>query len=245
MESNISSKDIIESLNKYKNDGYIFRGMINSEYALSPSIYRILCRADVKREAYEDVDYKIEETCKFIELIGGDDKDKIFNYFAIQHLGVNTKLLDFTFDPYVALWFAINEWDISKDDTNKDGIIYVIDRTQFRTVNTDDYDLLKEILFESNEQVSSINEEICGEKRSVDNKGILFLKPINGLINIKRISNQKSCFLLFPPYAEAIYELDRNDKAIVDKIIIPAELKPEISQYLNNKGITRDFIKEV
>lgn len=245
MESNISSKNIIEKLNKYKNDGYIFRGMIDIEYSLSPSIYRILCGANCKAEAYEDVDHKIEETRKFIELIGGDDEDKIFNYFAIQHLGVDTKLLDFTFDPYVALWFAINEWEISKKDTNKDGIIYVVDRTQFRSVNTDDYDLLKAILFDSNEQVSSIKEEICGEKRSVDNRGILFLKPGNGLISIKRISNQKSCFLLFPPYAEAIYELDRNDKAIVDKIIIPKESKSELSEYLNNKGITRAFIKEV
>lgn len=47
-------------------------------------------------------------------------------YYLAQHHGLPTRLLDWTANPRIALWFAI------KKDDGQDGFIYIIDSAYYR-----------------------------------------------------------------------------------------------------------------
>src|SRR5215472_15161473 len=139
---------------------HLFRGLSNSDYVLVPSIGR-----KRNREPFDIKDEKIlfriikTEGMMFIER--GDLSD--IDLLALsQHFGAPTRLLDWTSNPLVALYFSIFSSE-SIDNTN-DGIVYV-----YRS-KTDDY--IREKI-----DLNSINngEPLVSEK--ILYRGVKFIFP--------------------------------------------------------------------
>lgn len=99
---------------------HLFRGQADSEWNLVPSLYRfknVNIGAESKEKAYDCFETMFLE--RFFReglpylpsLERGYSNDRIL----AQHFGVPTRLLDWSHDPFVALFFAVQDWQQNCD----------------------------------------------------------------------------------------------------------------------------------
>jgi hypothetical protein len=199
---------------------HLFRGLSNCDYEFVPSIGR-----KRNREPFDIKDEKIlfqiikTEGMMFIER--GDLSD--IDLLALsQHFGAPTRLLDWTSNPLVALYFSIFSSE-SIDDTN-DGIVYV-----YRS-KTDDFIREKIHLNSTNNDEPLVSEKIL-------HRGVKFIFP---KFVDARIKNQKG---LFSIQSNPQARFGENcDKSRLRYTIVPKDIKVTLARYLYGLGITRDFI---
>lgn len=107
------------------NNNYVFRGQRNEEWKLEPTLNRQLNKLsdiafDLKvAEHLNNFKYSIRGRANFINEIISNDNEL---WSVGQHNFLTTPLLDFTFSPYVAAYFAFYE----KSDESKNRVIYAI-----------------------------------------------------------------------------------------------------------------------
>jgi hypothetical protein len=98
---------LIESLQKGKDTPLWFRGCGNSGYKLLPSLYRHRTRTeipDIARLEGELITRFRQRSIPFHNRALTDDWDTLF---FMQHYGVPTRLLDWTENPFIGLYFAV------------------------------------------------------------------------------------------------------------------------------------------
>jgi hypothetical protein len=158
-----------------------------------------------------------------------------WNWLALaQHHGLPSRLLDWTYSPYVALHFALNDLQ----SFNKDGVIWVLDYVKLNQYLPQK---LKAVINQedSNTFTAEMLDSVCRtleEFDQLDEKPfLLFLEPPS-LDN--RIVNQFALFSLLSSPTKLLDEwLEDHDK-YYHRIIIPAELKWEIRDKLDQANIT-------
>lgn len=90
---------------------WAFRGHSDAEWPLYSSLTRYLLDYGVNRQAWADQEERVVRIFKrkahlFLEHVPGGDDD--FQWLALmQHHGAPTRLLDFTWSPFVAAFFAL------------------------------------------------------------------------------------------------------------------------------------------
>jgi hypothetical protein len=197
---------------------YAFRGMQDAGYDLRTSLARL-------GGAYERLEtHLLRNFRKYAE---GEEVagDSIWNWLAVaQHHGLPTRLLDWTYSPYVALHFVTH-------DTRTfgcDGVIWCVNY-----VETNKYlpEKLKAILAEEKESVFTA-EMLSRAAVSLDafdklarDDFVAFFEPPS---LDERIVNQ---FALFCLMSSATARLDRwleEHPHVWRRIVIPADLKWEI-----------------
>lgn len=118
-----------------------------------------------------------------------------------QHTGLPTRLLDWTQNPLVAVFFAV------ANDLEKDGAVFIY-KANFRVIT---------------EKVSPFN---------LSENILLYIANASS----QRIANQFGHFTI---HKNATIPLNENTQdGYLEKLIIPAELKKEISHMLNHYGIS-------
>ena len=112
-------KEITDKLRVEDDDIMLFRGHSNKDYKLIPSLFRKgneVCKSNEKIREREAESIRIIETVYPRELAGMSTLDKLV---MLQHYEFPTRLLDFSFNPLVGLFFAAN----SHEDKNGTVII--------------------------------------------------------------------------------------------------------------------------
>jgi len=105
--------------------GWIFRGHKSTTYCLQPSIEREAQGdwASLERFMLKEFRSKARMHIRSSDLPQGD---KILEWLALmRHSGVPTRLLDFTFSPYIALYFALR--NRTPKEKSKDAELWAID----------------------------------------------------------------------------------------------------------------------
>lgn len=232
-------KDLMERLHSLKNKNYVFRGQNNSEYGLEPSIERI----EVNKSQT-----KIDLEENMFTLL----KRSVHNYFSkdsypnteelnlewlslIRHYEATSRLLDFSFSPYVAMFFALI------DATNKLSCsIFALNVSALNTksksilINKSTFPMGTEDWF---------NDLITSNKNSTP-IAIIASRPNK---SNKRINIQQGLFLaqtnLHDSFEDVLFKYDQNwlQKHVV-KIKIPFELKEEILKELALMNITYETL---
>jgi hypothetical protein len=213
---------------------YIFRGLSSERYELDTSLNR-LCKDNLllersllrnfKKYAYTD----IKNPDNFWEVVS-----------LAQHHGLPTRLLDWTFSPYVALHFATEEYK----DYNEDGAVWMM---EIRKCHQDLPKSLRKELDKA--QAYTFSVEML-QKCVKNYKAMSKLETEKGPFPLlfepssldSRIVNQ---YALFSVMSDPAMQLDQWLNTRPDmwlKIIIPKAMKLEFRDRLDQMNLTERMI---
>jgi hypothetical protein len=207
---------------------YAFRGMSRATYGLRTSLMRL-------RGAYERHEGHLLRNFRKYAHRDAMRGDSLWNWLALaQHHGLPTRLLDWTFSPYVALHIATEDVNRFGDD----GVVWCVDYVQS---NRHLPEALRSILGEEGSDVftAEMLDRVARNLRDLqalaERPFAVFLEPPS--LDV-RIVNQ---FALFSLMSRPRTRLDfwlRRHPSLCRRIVIPADLKWEVRDKLDQANIT-------
>jgi hypothetical protein len=213
-------------LARHRSD-YVFRGEASRGGNLATSLQRL------GGDFHEVERHLLRSFRKYAER-DAVPQDSLWHWLALaKHHGLSTRLLDWTYSPYVALHFATAH----PADFREDGAIWMVD---FVKTNQ----LLPRAVRRALEQEgmnamsADLLEELAPSLGDFDRLGEDFVVFFEPPALDERIVNQYALFSLMPsPQARMDDWLERNP-GLARRIVLPAELKWEVRDKLDQANIT-------
>jgi len=217
--------DLHAFFEKYRGQrtGYwLFRGHADKSWKLIPKAGRpefdLSSSDDIQKQDIYRFEMWRRQAVAYVDQLPSDN----FECLAIaQHHGFATRLLDWTQNPLVAVFFACckvpgEEWD-TKD--KKDGCVYCSTCGSF----------VRDVVKLANVDVSKdkYSDILC-----VKETGTVYVSRAIS----QRILNQRGAFTVHNPPTEAI---ERNEGNLLARLVIPGSMKWDILRHLNDYGINR------
>jgi len=206
---------------------YAFRGMADASWAPETSLQRM--GGDFSRLEQ----HLIRAFRKYAYMEGGEHSS-LWNLLAqAQHHGLPTRLLDWTYSPYVALHFVTDDVERS----HLDGAIWCVD---YKKTNL----LLPQSLLaalrreEANIFSTEMLETVAATLPDFDGSSddsflVLFEPPSLG----SRIINQFALFSVLSSTGLGLHEWLRSHPDVYRRIVIPSDLKWEIRDKLDQANV--------
>jgi len=217
-----------ESLKRYRSP-FAFRGLSSAAYLLKTSLIRL-------RGPYDKVEsHLIRNFAKYARR-SVESADSVWHWLAIaQHHGLPTRLLDWTFSPYVALHFATANlkryrqhgaiWCVNYVMTNK--LIPAVLRDALQDEQGTD-------VFTA-EMLARVSPSLRHFDSLSSEPFVIFMEPPS---LDDRIANQSALFsLMSSPIARLDEWLEEHPETL-RKIIIPANIKWEVRDKLDQLNLT-------
>lgn len=232
----------VPELHAYYDDSRIcFRGQASISWNLIPSLFR-----DSGRLEYEHEMLFQASNLLWSELNGC--KSNMEKLVILQHYGLQTRLLDVTYNSLVALYFACQ--NVKKDDdidNERDGVVY---SGLFCMSSTKVALAISEYVF--NHQTENVDvkelQEICNNYK-LKIKQMEDISFFNPPYNNSRIAIQNGAFLMSPllmqkednsiRFAKDTYVKSLMEKAFDKKCIIPHKYKSDLLTELDYVGINK------
>ena len=217
------------SLGRFRSN-FAFRGMQDANDDLTTSLRRL--RGPIARQE----GHLLRNFRKYAHRDAAAG-DSVWNWLALaQHHGLPTRLLDWSFSPFVALHFATADFELF----NRDGVVWCVDYVKAHALLPPKLcDVLKEqqadvFTTELLAQAAPTLDELDALPGEDDKHFVVFLDPPS--LN-DRIVNQSALLSLM---SDVETDLDRwlqNHPHLYDRLIIPAELKWEIRDKLDQANV--------
>lgn len=221
-------KDSWQANMKRHRSHFAFRGLSDATYDLKTSLMRL--GGDYER-------LEVPLLRNFMKYAQSDavQNDSDWNWLSVaQHHGLPTRLLDWTYSPYVALHFATA--NLGKYDA--DGVIWCVDYVEIKKHLPDD---LQSILTDARSNSFTV-EMLADAKITLDSLSTASISPFPIFMEPPsiddRIVNQFALFSLMSNPTVVFSEWLQNHPQLFRRIIIPASLKWEIRDKLDQANIT-------
>jgi hypothetical protein len=161
-------------------------------------------------------------------------EDSLWQWLALaKHHGLSTRLLDWTYSPYVALHFATAR----PSDFEQDGLIWMVD---FVKTNRLLPGALRDALQDQgmNALSADVLREVAPTLAEFDKLGDDFVVFFEPPALDERIVNQYALFSLMPSPQARMDEWLEGHSDLARRIVLPAELKWEVRDKLDQANIT-------
>lgn len=214
-------------LNRHRST-YVFRGLSDARYLLSSSLMRL-------QGPYANMEAHLLRNFRKYAHGGLVDGDSVWHWLALaQHHGLPTRLLDWTFSPFVAMHFATS----NPQKTRTDGVIWAL---SYGRIHEHLPELLAQELEDEGSSVFTV-DMLAKHARTLTALEALSKTPFLILLEPpamdERIINQYSLFSC-PSTAELnLSDFLDHHSGLYHKIIIPADLKWEVRDKLDQANIT-------
>lgn len=207
---------------------YVFRGTCCKNYRLDTSISRIGSR-------YDEFEPHILRNFKKYAHSNATPVNSVWNWLAVaQHHGLPTRLLDWTYSPYVALHFATQ--DLHRYD--QDGVVWCINYVKAKDELPKP---MKDALTKegSNVFTPEVLEPVCSSLHQLQNlqeeEFVVFLEPPT---LDARIMHQYALFSMMSHAKADLSSWLGRHPDLFYRVIIPKELKWEVRDKLDQANIT-------
>jgi hypothetical protein len=249
-----SMKDALAELDKaFRGDAIWWRGHSDAIWKLRPGVFRD--RNRVPGSSYDELALIGNFRPRAVGMLGDQPRptSEVEWLFLAQHYGLPTRMLDWTENLIVALYFAVSEKPCNVCRTEKDGCIWAASPTILNKKNSnpgDSKNAQNGIVSISEPTVQAMalrafgfgDGEILGRFPQLDpgNIGKPNLPGVLALESVemgKRIVAQSGRFTIHGCNT-AVENLDGHEKYL-RKFIIPADKKEEIRKLLKWIGIRR------
>jgi hypothetical protein len=215
-----------ERLHRFRSN-FAFRGESDAANDLRTSLVR-RCGEDAEVETHLLRNFR-----KYAARSEAPD-DSVWTWLALaKHHGLPTRLLDWTYSPYVALHFATH----NPDEMGRDGAVWLVD---FVRANG----LLPDALRRPLEREGSnalTTEMLAGATATLDDLDALgddFVVFFEPPAFDERIVNQYALFSLMPGSRARLDDWLGGHPELARRILVPAELKWEVRDKLDQANIT-------
>ncbi len=222
-----------EELGRFRST-YVFRGVSDASFTLNTSISRLGDPYDML-EAPLLRSFRKYAYHAHLDITPSDRADSVWHWLALaQHHGLPTRLLDWTYSPYVAAHFATAD----PESFDVDASIWCLDYSETNHLLPPK---LKHILDKENTPVftSQMLNRAATTLEEFDALGeaefVVFLEP-SSLDN--RIVNQFALFSLMSSATGNLDEWLAEHPQVFRRITIPAGLKWEVRDKLDQANIT-------
>ena len=216
-----------ENLGRFRSN-FAFRGMADADDDLTTSLARL-------GGAENGLESHLVRNFRRYARRDAVPDDSVWNWLALgQHHGLPTRLLDWTHSPYVALHFATE----NHRRFETDGAVWCVDY-----VKTNEYlpDALRDLLDEeaSNlftvEMLARAAASLADFDTLAERAFVVFCEPPSF---DDRIVNQYALFSLVSSPTERLDQWLEDTPDIARRIVLPAELKLEIRDKLDQANVT-------
>lgn len=211
---------------------FAFRGLSNSEFVPETTLTRL--GGDFRRR-----EQSLLRNFRKYAHRDATPRDSLWNWIALgQHHGLPTRLLDWSFSPYVALHFATvkrMEWD-------RDGMVWCVDCVKIKKhlpaklqqrLKREDSDVL------TVEMLDEIAPTLGALERLSQKPFIAFFEPAS---LDERIANQAALLSVSSRADLSVSRWLETHKDLFHRIVIPAELKQEIRDKLDQANINERLL---
>jgi len=196
---------------------YVFRGQMESSVWRLSTLFHRSGRSDLKRLIYQDIPeiYRatINQTSHKFNL--GDPDERGAFYALVQHHGFPTPLLDWTYSPFVAAYFAYSELPKKFSSEERRCRIFKFDAEQWKA----DFAQLVDVVG-CQPHFSLINTLALGNPRMVNQQALVALTNVADLESYIRNREQE------------------QGKIYLEAIDLPQSSRAEVIKNLDMMGIT-------
>ena len=201
---------------------YVFRGVPRVSHALETSL---------QTGGFVAQEHHLLSSFRKYAARNAVQGDFVWNWMSLaKHHGLPTRLLDWTYSPYVAMHFATYD----PKHAEEDGAIWCVD---YRKMNELLPDALKDMdvnIF-TTEMINSVARSLEDFDALSNDDFVLFFEPPS---LDERIVNQFALFSLPSSAGMALEALLKRRQDTYQRLIIPASLKWEIRDKLDQANIT-------
>jgi hypothetical protein len=215
-----------EKLQRHRSD-FVFRGEGAGTASLATSLQRL-------GGDYADVERHLLRSFRKYAERGAVPEDELWHWLALaKHHGLATRMLDWTYSPYVALHFATARFV----DFDEDGLIWMVDFVQTNQLLPKK---LRSALEEEgmNAMSADLLHEVTPTLTDFDALGEDFVAFFEPPALDQRIVNQYALFSLMPSPEARMDEWLEGHPELARRIVLPAELKWEVRDKLDQANIT-------
>ena len=200
---NIKTYNELKEVYNSLNDNYIYRGQADSEWQINSTLYRSNFISD-KKDGENRILNAFDKSIHLYEQTRKIPTDKIEKLAYLQHHGAPTRLIDFTYSPYIATYFALKD---CKETCSVFSLDYTtLPKANIKHVKKQKEKYLEELLDLQNIKLSDSDKEFALKFKATDSYNKI-LKVTDKNLYPENVEDSK--FRLF--YTDSLISLIENN----------------------------------